>query len=321
MWMSAQLNSAAMSLITLFSAPKAFTDAATATMQRNAIRSWTRLEDVEVLLLGEEEGLAEAARELGVRHVAGVQFNPSGVPLVSSMLGIAREQGNSPLLCIINADIILMSDFVSAARQAAMLMSEHGRPKHYVVLGRRWDLDVNGAMDFSDGWEQRLRDQAQRNGQLHRPAGSDFFLFPRDCYNDVPDFAIGRAGWDNWMIYKARREGWPVIDGTASMTVIHQNHDYRHLPGARPHYDHPDTRVNTQLAGGQAATRYTILDATHALVSGRLQRPPISSARLFRRVEVLLRRLFFFLPENLLESLVRPQRWSKRLKRLFGRTA
>ena len=32
----------------------------------------------------------------------------------------------------------------------------------------------------------------------------------------MPDFAIGRAGWDNWMIYHARQQGWPVIDGTPS---------------------------------------------------------------------------------------------------------
>ncbi len=307
-----------MSLITLFSAPKAFIDPTTAQMQRNAIRSWTLLEDVDVLLLGEEDGLAEAASELGVRHSSAVAFNVNHVPLVSSMLKLARESSDSPLLCIINADIILMPDLVLAARHVAELMAG-SHNEGYVLLSRRWDLDVSSALDFSDGWEARLREDAHRNGRLHRPTGSDFFLFPRDCYTDVPDFAIGRAGWDNWMIYKARREGWPVIDGTLSMTVIHQNHDYRHLPWARPHYDHPDTRVNTQLAGGQAATRYTILDATHTLVRGSLRHPPLSSARFFRGAELILRKLFFFLPENLLESLVRPQRWNKRLKRIFGK--
>jgi hypothetical protein len=307
-----------MPLITLFAAPKAFTDPATAMMQRNAIRSWTLLEDVEVLLLGEEDGLAQAARELGVQHSASVSFNANGVPLVSSMLKLARETSDSPLLCIINADIILMADFVKVARQVTV---EGKAPGRYVLLSRRWDLDVREPIDFSAGWEARLREQVQQDGRLHRPMGSDFFLFPRECYMDMPDFAIGRAGWDNWMIYRARREGWPVIDATPSMTVIHQNHDYRHLPGARPHYDHPDTRVNMKLAGGTAATRYTVLDATHELVNSTLRHPPISSARFLRGGELLLRRLFFFLPDNALESLVRPQRWQKRLKRLFGKAA
>ncbi|MGE5073427.1 MAG: glycosyltransferase, partial [Anaerolineae bacterium] len=239
-----------MALITLFSAPKAFTDPTTAMMQWNAIRSWTLLDDVDVLLLGEEDGLEDAARELGVRHSADVTFNPNGVPLISSMLKVARETYQNPLLCIINADIILMSDFVEAARQVEQRASVRPLQNGYVLLSRRWDLAVKAPLNFSHGWEQRVQEDVQQRGSLHRPTGSDFFLFPRGCYADVPDFAIGRAGWDNWMIYRARKEGWPVIDGTPSITIIHQNHDYRHLPGARPHYDHPDTRVNTQLAGG-----------------------------------------------------------------------
>ncbi len=283
------------------------------------MRSWKQLPDVEVLLLGKEDGLAEAAQEIGVRHTSAVALNQNGVPLVSAMLRAAREASDSPLLCIINADIILLPDFLAAARQVMALSAIPPLPGSYVLLSRRWDLDVRGEIDFADGWESGLRHAVQEQGRLHRPTGSDLFLFPRHCYEDVPDFAIGRAGWDNWMIYKARSEGWPVIDATASMTIIHENHDYRHLPGARPHYDHPDTRVNMQLAGGQAATRYTVLDATHVLRGGRLQRPQPSFARITRGLELLLRRVLFFLPENILENAVRPQRWTKRLKRFLGR--
>jgi hypothetical protein len=308
-----------MPLVTLASAPKAFTDPATALSQRNAIRSWKQLPEVEVLLFGKEDGLAAAAHEIGVKHSSAVALNQNGVPLVSSMLRLAREANDNPLLCIINADIILLPDFLSTARQILDLSSISPLRDGYLLLGRRWDLDVKAEIDFAGGWATRLRHSAHENGKLHRPTGSDLFIFPRHCYEDVPDFAIGRAGWDNWMIFKARSEGWPVVDATASMTVIHQNHDYRHLPGAQPHYDHPDTRLNTQLAGGQTITRYTVLDATHVLAGGRLERPQNSFPRFTRGLELLLRRVLFFLPENALESVVRPQRWSKRLKRFLGR--
>jgi len=72
-----------MSLITLFSAPKPFTNSHIAMIQRNAIKSWTLLPDVEVILLGEEAGLAEAAKELGVKHISNVARNESGTPLDS----------------------------------------------------------------------------------------------------------------------------------------------------------------------------------------------------------------------------------------------
>ena len=74
-----------MPLITLFSAPKPFTNPHIALIQRNAIKSWTLLPEVEVILLGEEAGLAEAARELGVQHIPHVERNANGVPLISSV--------------------------------------------------------------------------------------------------------------------------------------------------------------------------------------------------------------------------------------------
>ena len=301
-----------MTLITLFSAPKPFTDPHIAMIQRNALRSWTLLPDVEVILLGEETGLAEAARELGVRHIPNVKCNDNGTPLISSMFQLARENSRSDLLCIINADMLLMPDFVEAARRSRL---QHN--KCFVLLSQRWDLDITQPIEFTAGWEDRLSSIVHHQGSLHRPAGSDYFLFPRSCYTDVPDFTIGRAGWDNWMIYKARREGWPVIDCTPSVMIVHQNHDYSHLPGGKPHYEHPDTNENIRLAGGQANIRYTVLDATHQLAGGKLARPKMSSLRFLRGVELFLRKIFFFLPENMIENIARPKRWQKRFRKLF----
>ncbi len=300
-----------MPLLTLFSAPKPFTDPHIAMIQFNAIKSWTLLPDVEVILLGEETGLVEVARKFGVKHIPNVACNESGTPLISSMFQLARENSQSELLCIINADMVLVPDFVEAAKQTVKLKDK------FVLLSQRWDYDITTAMDFTMGWESMLRESVRKQNQLHRPAGSDFFLFPKSCYMDIPDFTIGRAGWDNWMIYKARKEGWAVIDCTPSIMVVHQNHDYSHLPNGKPHYEHPETNENIRLAGGQANIRYTILDSTHQLVDGKLTRPKMTSLRLTRKFELFLRAIFFFLPEKMVENLARPKRWKKRFNKLF----
>jgi hypothetical protein len=300
-----------MPLITLFSAPKPFTDSHIAMIQRNAIRSWTLLPDVEVILLGEEEGLAQAAKELGIKHLPDVEHNESGTPLISSMFQMARENSQSELLCIVNTDMILVSDFVEAAKQAVKLKDK------FILLSQRWDLDVAQPIEFTEGWQDRLSSIVRRQGSLHRPAGSDYFLFPRSCYTKLPPFAIGRAGWDNWMIYKARKEKWSVIDCTASMMIVHQNHDYSHLPDGQAHHALPETDENIRLAGGQAAIRYTIVDSTHCLIGGKLARPKLSYLRFMRGVELFLRKIFFFLPENMIENVARPKRWKKRIQKLF----
>jgi len=302
-----------MPLITLFSAPKPFTDPHIALIQRNAIRSWTLLPEVEVLLLGEETGLAEAANEFGVKHLPRVARNDSGVPLISSMFQLARENATSDLFCIINTDVIIMSDFVEAAKQVVK------RRDKFVLLSQRWDYDIDKPIDFIKGWDARLVENVRKQNQLHRPAGSDFFLFPKCCFQNVPDFSIGRAGWDNWMIYNACREGWPVIDCTPSIMIVHQNHDYSHLPDGLPHYEHPETNENIRLAGGQANVRYSIVDSTHQLANGTLSRPGMTSLRFTRKLELFLRTIFFFLPEDKIENIARPKRWRKRIYKFFGK--
>ena len=96
-------------MLTIFTAPKPFTNPHIDLIQRNAIRSWVALgPEVEVLLIGEEEGLAEAARELGVRHLPQVQRNDQGTPLIPSIFNLARQETDKPYLAYVNADVILL---------------------------------------------------------------------------------------------------------------------------------------------------------------------------------------------------------------------
>jgi hypothetical protein len=213
---------------------------------------------------------------------------------------------------VVNTDMILMDDFLQAALRARELMSD------FVLLARRWDLALDRAVEFHPGWQEELRGEVRRSGKLHRPTGSDLFLFPRACYQKTPAFAVGRAGWDNWMIFEARRLGWPVIDATESTMLVHQNHDYSHLPGGAPHYRMPESQENMRIAGGAAAIRYTVLDATHWLRDGELVRPTFLWGRLARGIELILRRIFFFLPSHMIEDIARPRRWKRKLTRLLG---
>jgi len=121
----------------------------------------------------------------------------------------------------------------------------------FLMCGQRYDINITELLKFSPGWQEQLRQKILKDGVPLGVAGSDFFIFPRECYLNMPDFAIGRSGWDNWMIYKARREGWKTIDITKSVVVGHENHDYSHLPGGNPPYRLPETQENIRLAGGK----------------------------------------------------------------------
>jgi hypothetical protein len=266
--------------LAIFTAPKPFTNPHIALIQRNAIYSWLNLgPQVEVILLGEEAGLAEFAAQCGARHIPAVARNANGTPLVSSMFDLVRRNSTSPLLCCVNADILLMPDVVQGALDTAK------QAEKFLVVGQRYDLEVREPIEFTPGWPERLRMRARTQGKLHRASGSDYFIFPRGCFTEMPAFAIGRAGWDNWMIYAGRRAGWPVADGSPSIMIVHQNHDYSHLPGGQPHYRLPETFENVRLAGGKRAI-FELQDVNRRLVNGRLRPVPGSWSKFWREVEI-----------------------------------
>jgi hypothetical protein len=285
-------------LLTICTAPKPFTDPHIRTIQRNALKSWKALGDrVEIVVLGADAGISENMRELDIRHIPDVAVNEKGTPLISSMLAITRELSCGPYLAIVNTDIILFDDSVNATVNA-------GKRFHkFLLIGQRWDLDITQEIAVDESSLQTLRENIPQTGTIHPPMGSDYFIFPRSCYHNIPDFAIGRAGWDNWFIYKSRLERWKVVDATADVRIIHQSHDYRHLPGGQPHYRLYETKVNVERAGGEQ-TIFHIFDAQFELIDGKFHRKELSIKKFLREFEIspisllhseFLGKLFYYL--------------------------
>jgi hypothetical protein len=255
-----------MTFLTLFTIPKGFTDPHVSLIQRNALASWKRLAPaVEVLVIGDDPGVGEAAREFGVTHVSGATTNDFGTPLLDWAFREAATRGSGEVLCYANADIVLLDDFPAAARRL---------PRDpYLAIGRRWDCDISAPLDFSRG-DALLRDWAIHHGTLDKARGSDYFLFRKDTDLGLPSFAVGRPGWDNWMIGRALELHYPLIDITASVTAIHQNHDYGHVvggPGAST-WEGPEASRNRELAPGLERYIHNPYNATHLLTPGGLRR-------------------------------------------------
>jgi hypothetical protein len=266
-----------MAYLTIFTAPKPFTNPHINIIQRNAIQAWKRLADVGVILIGDEAGIPEAAKEIGVVNIPKVKRDEEGVPLVSSIMEIGHSNSDSPVLCYANADMILMSDLVNAAREMAL------SKRDFLLIGQRWNLDLQEPFDFSGDWEARLREEVSQRGVLFSPWGIDYFVFPHHLYTDVPDFTIGRVAWDNWMIYHARTTFGMAVDASQDVLAVHQNHDYSHLPGQKL-YGTEVARTNLAKAGGRKCI-YNTLDTNRELVQGSLRPPRVRLVRILRRLE------------------------------------
>jgi hypothetical protein len=267
-------------LLTLFTAPKPFVDPHIAVIQRNTLRNWKALgQAVQTVVIGDEPGIAEVCSELDLVHLPAVRCNAMGTPLISSIFSLAREVNESPYLVYANADILFLPELIERVRLLG------SKKDQFLGVGQRWDLDVEETISFSDDWAGRLYERTRREGQQHGQTGSDYFIFPRQCFIQIPDFAVGRAGWDNWMIFWGRWQHWAVVDMTDCLTAIHQNHGYGHLPGGVIHYQQPETLDNVRMGGGRR-TIFKLSDATHELVDDCLRNKPLDWGAFWREVEV-----------------------------------
>jgi hypothetical protein len=253
-------------MITFFSTPKPFRGHI-GIIQRNAIQSWKRVHpQAEVILFGDDEGAADAARALQIRHIPDVKRNEHGTKYLSPLFDDAQDIARFGCLCYVNCDIILLSDFRAAVERVLPFNGS------FLMAGQRWDTDINAPLDFSaPDWEKIVGHKSlEANHQRPSPL-SDYFVFSRGLfYKNTPPFVIGRPGWDNWLVWYARHSGARVVDATEVVHAIHQNHDYSYHPeGEAGVWQGEEAQQNYALLGeGHFAT---IDNATHRLIPNGLR--------------------------------------------------
>jgi hypothetical protein len=258
-------------VLTLFSIPKAF-EGHVGLIQRNAIRSWTALRpDVQVVLVGDEPGIAEAATALGASHVSGVAVSDRGTPRIDDAFARVDDVAVHPLRCFVNADVVLLDDLPRAAESIRAVFSQ------FLIVGETRDLDIRGELSLGTASERAaLRARALVEGDSRGPTAIDYFVFTPGLFDPVPPFVVGRARFDNWLVWRARQRG-PVVDATRAVVPVHQRHDYAHVTGGfeEAHFGGEALR-NEELAGG-GSRAYTIFDASQRLGPDGLIRRHVGS--------------------------------------------
>jgi hypothetical protein len=241
-------------VITFFTIPKAW-DGDDARRQRNAVTSWRAI-GARVILFGDDPGVAEAGAELGADHVPELTRNENGTPLLDGVFARAHALVPEGFLCFANADVIVGEDF----RRAAEGLRDAGP---LLMVGESWDVDVPGELDPAVPLPR---------GQRRGAGALDWFLFTHGIFERIPPFAVGRAAFDNWLVWHARHVGATVVDATPCVRVVHQAHGYGHVTGG-----FISTRAGAEAAAnwrliGAKDRIYTRFDATHVLTRRGLKR-------------------------------------------------
>ena len=243
-------------MITFFTIPKPF-EGHIGVIQRNALRSWSRAAPgAQVIAIGER------VEEPGVESIAEVARNDHGTPLLDDTFRLAHEHARHDLLCFCNTDILLPPAL-------ARVTSIAGRRSPFLLVGECRNVRV---CEELDAVPERL------SGKRRGADALDYFVFSRGLYGDVPPFAAGRPGFDNWLVWRARAAGATVIDATWALPALHQDHAYTHVGSIRERNAGSEAEANRRLIGGGRERLFSRFDATHRLVGSRLLPNPLAVA-------------------------------------------
>lgn len=249
-------------MITLFTIPKPFLGFHDI-IQKNAIKSWMQLmPECQIILINDEKDTAcKVAEELGLDCLKEVRRNEQGLPLLDDVFSRVPKIARNKKLAYINSDLITIEGFLEIAKSINF--------PHFLAAGRAWDLDLKKKIDFSDPyWKKELDKERQKRGRLQRMSGTDYWIFSRDSDFEFPSFVVGDRGVDNWIIFKSRAMGLPVIDTTPAVRVIHQEHEPFEK---RPSYHPSQEKRSIDLAGG-FINMMTLRDADWVFAPGGLKK-------------------------------------------------
>ena len=265
--------------ITVFAIPKAF-EGHVGVIQRNAIRSWAKL-GLSVILMGDDPGVREMAQEVGATFLPDVDRNEFGTPLLDSAFRQAKSTATTDIIAYVNSDIIFVDPLPQAIKGLEFAS--------FLAVGQRTNIDLNSEIDFSQAdWRNPVRELVRSSGVLFGPMAMDYFILPRQSpLTELPPFAVGRPGWDNWMCARAWDCHVPLVDLTNCLLAVHQEHGYEHVKQRTgKKWRGPEGDENHRLAAG-LPTYQGIEEATQvADEAGRIQPNHLTIARMYWRTTV-----------------------------------
>lgn len=190
--------------------------------QQNAILSWKNLNfDKEILICGDEDGAGDFCKINELTHIPNIDCSESGIPYIHSLLSEAYSRSSKgDVVFYTNADMIYLSDVESLVSSI-----KTNNLKNYFMTGRRWDWNSPISLEFPLN-EPEFCDTVESQGKFHKWTGADYFIHSVGLLEDIPNFSIARAFYDNWIIAHCIKRFFNSFDVSEVVFSIHQDHGY-----------------------------------------------------------------------------------------------
>ncbi len=170
------------------------------------------------------------ATELGWR-VEKVPRTRENVPIVKAMFNVTSQKYPSPFIGFANADNLFgnsLTDTLTGLSKCCWNLL-HGRMS--LLVGRRRGVNVSEISEEPSG---EYVDQIASRFKMHSTYAQDYFIFGGGGsfrWEDVPDFVVGRVGYDNWFVVMAQRWNVSLVDCSETISNLHQQGKDGHRAG------------------------------------------------------------------------------------------
>ena len=186
--------------------------------------------------------------EIGVGDVK--TGTKKGIPILGEMYKRAHQlYPGGKTFTYVNSDCITTQKFVETADALV------ATGKQFLGVGRRtnvpWRVDMEfGKFDFQ---------QAFNRGELFASNAQDYFITSPNAWDwdkEVPEFVVGRIGYDNWLVdYAYHHPATRLVDTTRTIPMIHQTGKRGNSEGHSS--DQANKMHNHDLANKKAGSRAT----------------------------------------------------------------
>ena len=172
-------------------------------------------------------------------------MSKTGIPILRSMFIHAQLLNRTtPFYGYANSDILFDLNLVSTLEA---LKNDIARFKQLLVIGRR----VNYNFEYKQEIDNLTSiSQYVRNGQMFQTNALDYFITKHSGYpwRTIPNFVVGRVGYDNWLVATALQKNISVVDATLTLSALHQTGLDGNFAG-HTYKESGERNVNLRLAG------------------------------------------------------------------------
>lgn len=256
-----------------------------AELQTRAIESWKAVAiESEVCIVAPRSDIETLPEGLAHYAVIAKENELSPLPLFGDIMEEAYRCSDADIFCYLNSDIIVPENFGQFETERF--------EQRFLVIGSRWDMSEDA--EYPESLEpQKVLEYLSANMELgkvelHRPTGIDYFIFRRGTFDQLKPLIVGRGGYDAALLGYCLRLKIQLVDATETYPILHQFHDYSHLPGAKKRVMQGEDATHNRRAHDIEHSGPIILDASYEMKNGQVGRSDWRCG-VIRRLELILR--------------------------------